>query len=114
MVSPWQAKAEEMARMNQMGDRNDGWGLGSVTRLQQAMCGERVAKEERAPVSSAQSRTLVPVSSVLCCAQSRWECVGACACAAAVVRCAGRAGWLAGWLFARSLARSLVLQRRDR
>ena len=70
-----------------------GGGWGSVTGLQQAMCGEPAAKQKRAPVSNAQSRTLVP----LCVVRSsvRGWC---CSCA---VRCARRA--------APSLARSLVL-----
>lgn len=85
-------------------EADDGWGLGSVTGLQQAMgrkCGEPAAKEERAPVSTAQSRTLVPVSSRVCCVVRSSVVVvvrGCLRCCCCAVR---RAGWL--------LPRSLVL-----
>ena len=85
-------------------EADDGWGLGSVTGLQQAMgrkCGEAAAKEERAPVSNAQSRTLVPVSSRVCCVVRAVVvvvvrgCLRRCCCCA--VRRAGSGCSLARW-----------------
>lgn len=85
-------------------EADDGWGLGSVTGLQQAMgrkCGEPAAKEERAPVSTAQSRTLVPVSSRVCCVvRSSVVVVVVRGCLRRRCCCAVRR---AGWLLPRSL-----------
>ena len=67
-------------------DADDGWGLGPVTGLQQAMCGEPAAKQE--PGASEQcavphARAFCRVCAVLCAVAERaWV-------AAAVVRCAG-------------------------
>ena len=70
------------------------------------MCGEPAAKEERAPVSSAQSRTLVPVP-----VSSR---ASECAVLCAVVSVRAWVLLLCGAPAGCSLARSLVLQRRHR